>query len=259
VRWLLLLLVLPQDSPSKLTVVTYNVLADSKTADARCPALFKILKEADADIIALQEVEEWYAARLKKEEWVKPYHWALPDGKLDPGGQLILSKQKITKVKSKVLPGEQKRTVLIAWLESGLAVATTHLESRLEDGPTRAKQLKALFQLLQNDTEAIFLGDFNFGDGEKPDTDALDKNYVDLWTSLHPKEPGFTWNIEESDMAKAGCFKGEKSRRIDRVLLRSENYKPSAIKIVGDKPLKEGDKSLFASDHFGLVGVVERK
>ncbi len=260
-RWgLLLLILLPQDEkPRKLTFVTYNVLADASTADQRCPALFKILKEADADVIALQEVEEWFAARLKKEDWIKPYSWALPQGRLDPGGQLILTKQKMTKVWLRLLDGPQKRTALFATLAGGLTVATTHMESRLEDGKVRAKQLKELFQQLQNFTEAVVLGDFNFGDGEKPDSDALDSNYVDCWTTLKPKEPGFTWNIEESDMAKKGSFKGEKSRRIDRILLRSANYKPSSVAIVGDKPLKEGDKSLFPSDHYGLVGTLEPK
>ena len=255
---LLIVLLLSQESPKQLTVATYNVLADEKTADARCPAIFKILKETDADVIALQEVEEWFLKRLLKEDWARPYHLALPDGKLDRGGQLILSKQKITRSKVKTLPGEQQRTVLVTWLESGLAVATTHMESPLEAGAIRAKQLKAIFQLLQNDTEALFLGDLNFGDGEKPDSAELDKNYSDLWTALHPKEPGFTWNIEESEMAKRGSFKGEKSRRIDRILLRSAAWKPASITIIGDKPLKEGDKGLFPSDHFGLVGTITR-
>jgi endonuclease/exonuclease/phosphatase family metal-dependent hydrolase len=255
---LMLALLFTQDEPKKLTVATYNVLADEKTADARCPALFKILKDSEADLIALQEVEEWFLKRLVKEEWAKPYHLALPDGKLDRGGQLILSKRKITRTKVKTLPGEQQRTVLVAWLEGGLAVATTHMESPLEEGAIRAKQLKAIFQVLQNDTEAILLGDLNFGDGEKPDSAELDKNYADLWTTLHPKDPGYTWNIEESGMAKKGSFKGEASRRIDRILLRSSTWKAGSIRIVGDKPLKEGDKSLFPSDHFGLVGTLVR-
>jgi hypothetical protein len=60
-------------------------------------------------------------------------------------------------------------------------------------------------------------------------------------------------------MAKSGSFPGEKSRRIDRILLRSAVWKPGSIRILGDAPVMPGDRSLFPSDHFGLVGSVVPK
>jgi endonuclease/exonuclease/phosphatase family metal-dependent hydrolase len=251
-------------SPRTLTFVTYNVLADPvRTAD-RIPPLFALLRNADADVIALQEAAGWFLKDLMKQDWVRENYQvkARKDDPVNPGGQFILSRVPILDVGWKTLPGTQRRTVLTATLDVGgrrMIVATTHMESRLEDGPVRAKQLDAIFPLLRNADDAIFLGDFNFGDGEEPDTSHLDKAFIDLWLTLKHGMPGFTWNIETSDMARKGSFPGEKSRRIDRILLRSALWQPKSIRIIGDQPVKPGDKTLFPSDHFGLVGTIERK
>lgn len=50
-----------------------------------------------------------------------------------------------------------------------------------------------------------------------------------------------------------------KSRRLDRILIRSSLWKPASVRIVGDQPVTPGDKSLFPSDHFGLTGTVTRE
>lgn len=255
----------PPVEKRELALLTYNVLADPVSAKRRIPPLLKLLDESDADIIALQEVAPWFMKMLLAEKWVseKGYHFT-KDGQriLMPGGQLIMSKHKIEKATWRILPGRQRRTVLVATLRINgrrMDVATTHMESYLEDGPTRAKQLDAIFPLLKDADDAVFLGDFNFGDGEKPDTDHLDKNYTDMWLALKAKKPGFTWNIETSDMARKGSFPGEKSRRIDRILLRSKGWTPKAIEIIGDQPVAPGNKNLFPSDHFGLIGTLVKK
>jgi endonuclease/exonuclease/phosphatase family metal-dependent hydrolase len=198
-------------------------------------------------------------AYLAKEPWAKAYQ--LP--KIAPenaGGQLILSKAPIESASVHKLTGPQGRTVLIVTIRIGgrkVDIATTHLESPLADGPIRAKQIDSILPRLRSADDAVFLGDLNFGDGE-PEEKNLDAAYVDLWKNLKPREPGFTWNIETSDMAKKGSFPGEKSRRLDRILIRSTVWKPKEIRIIGDEPLTSGKKDLFPSDHFGLVGVLSR-
>jgi hypothetical protein len=64
-----------------MRVVTYNVLADEVHVRERVPELFRILRESGADIIALQEVSPWFAARLLREEWVAGYQRAMQDGR----------------------------------------------------------------------------------------------------------------------------------------------------------------------------------
>jgi len=251
----------PPAMKNRLAICTYNVLADPVALPRRLGPLMTLLSQTNADIIALQEVAPWFLAVLRDEVWAGDYQWTTIDGgTAAPGGQFILSKLPVDNFVFKVLPGRQMRTVLIAHIRDGdrdLAVATAHMESYLEDGPTRAKQLDVIFGLLAPADEAIFLGDLNFGDGEEPETSHLPPQYRDLWAELHRGNPGFTWNIEESGMAKAGSFPGEPSRRLDRVLYRSKHWRPTEIRVIGNEPLT-ADRRLFPSDHFGLVGVLER-
>ena len=250
-------------APDRLTVVTCNILAEEIPSARRQAALLNLLEESGADVIALQEVGRSWRDALLGAAWVKAsYGWTREGASpLVPNGNFILSRHPIRKASSATLPGRQGRTGLKAVIDVGgreLAVATTHMESRLEDGPVRAKQLDALFRLLRDAEDAVLLGDLNFGDGEEPETTHLEKAYADLWLSLRPGEAGFTWNIEASEMARKGSFPGERSRRLDRILVRSTAWKPKAVRIIGDQPVTPGDRKLFPSDHFGVVGVIER-
>lgn len=245
-------------------MVTYNVLADPVAVDARIPALFRVLHAARPDVLALQEVAQWFLPWLRDTRWLADWHVAELDGApARPNGQMLLARHPIADVRAQRLSGAQGRTVLIADLDVAgrkVTVATTHMESPLEDGATRARQLDEIFAALAaNGADATVLcGDLNFGDGERPDSDHLDPDFVDAWTELRAGEPGFTWNIEVSEMARRGSFVGEPSRRLDRVLLRSQTWRPASIAIVGDAPVVPGDATLFPSDHFGLVAELVR-
>ncbi len=240
----------PPPRPS-LRVLTYNVLADADGFEERVGALSRVIEQADADVIALQEVSPPIRRRLLEYRWAR--------GRVEtetPGGQWLLFRGELDRVWFRVLPGPQRRTVLVADVRLGgteIRVATTHMESFLEDGPIRAAQLDAIFEEVGDAPEAIVLGDFNFGDGEQPESGRLPSDFIDPWLALHPGDPGYTWNIERSEMARESSFVGEPSRRIDRVLLRSSRWSPADIEIVGDWPVHPGRRDLFPSDHFGLV------
>ena len=170
-------------TPTELRILTYNVLADPVHVETRLPALFQILREADADIIVLQEFTAWMAERLLREPWTAAYHRPLRDGKTVIAHEyLLLSRYPVVDFISQPLPGPQHRILFLATLDiAGVktAVATCHLESLLEDGPIRAQQLDLYFAKLAAFDEAFFAGDFNFGDGERPDTDHLPASYQD--------------------------------------------------------------------------------
>ncbi len=244
----------------QLKVLTYNVLADRGGAQRRLPALLKVLEDADADVLALQEVTDWFREVLAGQPGVEKKYGKVAAGAVSPNGQLILARFPAEKSFSRPLPGRQGRDAAVAvFLVNGrrLAVATTHLESPLEAGETRARQLAAVFSLLEDADDAILLGDLNFAEGGQPETARLDPRFADLWPSLKPGDPGFTWDVEKSEMARQGSFPGEKSGRIDRILVRSGRWAPKSVRIVGDAPIVPGDRSLFPSDHFGVEGVLE--
>jgi endonuclease/exonuclease/phosphatase family metal-dependent hydrolase len=126
------------------------------------------------------------------------------------------------------------------------------MESYLEDGPVQAVQLDRMFARLRGAEHALLLGDLNFGDGE-PESSHLEAGYEDRWIALHPGLPGYTWDIDRSDLARDSSFRGEPSRRLDRVLLRSSVWRGGAVTILGDRPVHPGKTDLFPSDHFGLL------
>ncbi|TAL34880.1 MAG: hypothetical protein EPN97_07825 [Alphaproteobacteria bacterium] len=250
----------PTPGDKTVTFVTYNVLVDNVAIDKRAPVIFRLLQESQADIIALQEVGDWFVDLMRKENWARGYYWVNTDT-MNCGGNVILSKFPVDASGCLTLPGRQARTALLATLKLAgrkFTVATSHMESPLESGGIRGRQLDIIFEHLAHAQDAVMLGDLNFGDGEGEDK-KIPADYTDLWKALKPGDPGYTWNIEKSDMARDSCFPGEPSRRLDRILVRSEVWKPKETRIIGDAPVIAGRKDLFPSDHFGLVGMVTRE
>lgn len=268
--WLIvILIVLPEHAWSqgaqpagKLTLLTYNVLADPVHYQKRIPALLDILEKSDADIIALQEVDTWFANVLFDQKWVNKYH-ILRDrhGKILLADEyIILSKHPISAHYHENLPGKYRRTLFaVKTVINGkdVIIGTCHLESPLNAGEVRARQLERFFTHLNATDESIFLGDFNFGDGEQPETESLDPQFEDVWLTLRPHDPGYTWNREISDMADQGSFPNEPSRRIDRILVKSAGWKPTAVMILGNEAVSADTPNVFPSDHFGLLATLE--
>lgn len=248
-------------STHQLTLVTYNVLADQSLADHRVPALLAILQATDADIIALQEVTPWFLKALVSQPWTRGYHRTPSRAGGVPGGLLLLSRFPITRTLVASLPGRQGRKALLADLRvdgTTLAVLTCHLESPLQASKTRAAQLAVIWPLLQHAPDAVLLGDLNFGDKVQPESKQLPKTYRDLWSALRKNAPGYTWDNERSAMAKDGAFPGEQSRRLDRILWRSKQWRPHTVRIIGTRPVAPDKPGVFPSDHFGLLGVLQR-
>jgi uncharacterized membrane protein YfcA/endonuclease/exonuclease/phosphatase family metal-dependent hydrolase len=261
-------------SGNQLRVVTYNVLADQGQGQLRTPALMKLLAASRAEIIGLQEVTPQFASKLHSQKWFKQYHCTLKtEDSYVPGGLLILSRLPIEKQSYHQLTSAQGRGVLLAGIKlSGrsICIAVVHLESPLARGPQRRKQLQEVFAHLRaaKSDDAILLGDFNFGQGS-PEEATIPESFKDLWLATHQrptskKTPalvpaGFTWNIEKNPMARTGSFPGEFSRRLDRILLRSDYWHSRSSRIIGDQPINAKNPQLFPSDHFGLRIVLSNR
>jgi endonuclease/exonuclease/phosphatase family metal-dependent hydrolase len=257
---LLLCLLLPGPllaADGSITCLTWNALADTARKEIRIPALFSAISAADADIVALQEVTPWFYADLEAAGFFTHYRPAPGDETSPaPGGLLIAVKGRIKASHRERLPGRGRELLVVQAEVRGheWGIATCHLDSYLEDGPIRAQQLDIFFAALQAHEHALLLGDFNFGDGEEPETGHLDPAFVDVWTALLPHQPGFTWDIERSVMAREGSFVGEPSRRLDRILVKSPTFRARGVNIIGMTALTAD--GLFPSDHFGLTAAL---
>ena len=247
-----------EDTPREVIVVSWNVLADADERDRRLPVLLKNLRDAGADVIAVQETTTWFATALMSEPWAKDFKRALvkmgDDAQAFPGGLAVFTKLPVVRSQVLALPTAMRRHGMVVELMSALgplSFGVIHLDSYLEDGPMRGQQLRAMGTALQGREHAVLLGDFNFGDGAL-ESAQLPAGFADAWLQLHPGKPGFTWDIERSPMAKRGSFPNEPSRRLDRVLMHSAKWHATAMTILGNEAVPETNGHVFPSDHFGV-------
>ena len=259
----ILLLVLACALPASLSgatptrILTLNVLADPVSKTERVRAIHEIAKAESPDIVCFQETAPWFVSELQKSGFFAKYEVLQKDGAyVIPGGLMVAVRSgfgKLADASFAPLPSRLGRYFMIQEIRIegvGLvAVATTHLESFLEDAELRRRQMDLIFGKLAGYDRVIFAADFNFGDDGKAELSAVPQGYADSWKAVNAKDPGLTWNIEKSPMAKAGSFPNEISRRLDHVYIKGE-HKVGDAKIVGDKEISPG---LFPSDHFGVL------
>ncbi len=242
-------------SGSGLSCLTWNVWFDDYAFEDRAQSLLWELREQSSDLIALQEVTPRLLAMLAKSPWVRSEYILSehePDA-MESYGCLLLSRSAPRTIRRYPLPSKMKRYAVIEEFdtpEGTLSVATVHLESMKFLNSVRGEQLQALFAELERFSEVILMGDFNFCSSWVQENDRLDGRYLDLWSELHPGEPGYTEDTAVNSMRLARKKK-EKQVRFDRILLRDDRgkWRPQRLDLLGCQEL---GPELFISDHFGL-------
>lgn len=245
----------PQPSKS-LTLLTYNIAMSAPRQAERTPVILELLKQSNADVIALQEASIEFIVALSEQPWFKDTYslTKLKDTDSAVRGVIVCTKLPIEKWEYRVLPGPQQRAAVLihtTYLGKKMFIATTHLESPLNASKIRAEQLKLLMQRLNEAEEAILLADLNFGDDAPHEAVFIIPAYVDAWRVLHPSSSGFTFDLDQNPEARTAAFIGETSRRLDRILVRSNRLKPKTAELIG---MRTGN-AVPPSDHFGVLAV----
>ncbi|MFC3578497.1 poly(A) polymerase [Streptomyces yaanensis] len=238
-------------------VLTWNTLWDRYDADRidsarRRPLLLRALRDADVDVIALQEVEAELLALLLREPWVRA-DWTLgtdPRGRdVDECGLLLLSRLPVREAAHHELGPHKAVTALV--VEAGtrpLVVAATHLSSdHSENGAGRrdAELTRVAEGLASLDADLLLLGDFNDGG----DTPQLTLGMRDAWSETHgAHDTTPTFDPGTNPLAAVASLTGRASR-LDRVLLRGDGLRVRRAALYGDEPTAEG---LYISDHYGV-------
>ncbi|MFF4622911.1 poly(A) polymerase [Nonomuraea jabiensis] len=243
-----------------LRVLTWNTLWDRYDGDRldtarRRPLLLAALEAADADVIALQEVEPALLSMLLAAPWVRagytlgtdPYG---PD--VDDSGLLLLSRLPVREAARHQLgPHKSVAAIAVDTATGVLVVAATHLTSdHSGDGAARRRaELARIAEGLAGvDGDVILLGDFNDG----TDTPASALGLRDAWTQAHGPDQTPTFDPDANPLAALSSLSGRASR-LDRILLRGRPRVISAA-LRGDAPTPEG---LYISDHYGVEAVLD--
>ncbi|MCF3179895.1 DUF504 domain-containing protein [Streptomyces polychromogenes] len=252
--------------PTRVRLLTWNTLWDRYDAPRiatarRRPMLLAELAAADADVIALQEVEPALLALLLAEPWVRAGYTlgTDPDGAdVADSGLLVLSRLPVREAGLHLLGRHKAVTAVTVDTAGGpLAVAATHLSSdHSENGAGRREaELARLAEGLGGiDGGLALLGDFNDGrTGAEGPAAAL--GLRDAWSEVHgPSDDTPTFDPRVNPLAAIASLTG-RAGRIDRILLSSgagARVREAALR--GASPAPDG---LFVSDHFGVEATVE--
>ncbi|KJS61482.1 RNA repair domain-containing protein [Streptomyces rubellomurinus] len=245
----------------RLRVVTWNTLWDRYDAPLiatarRRPLLLAALAAADADVIALQEVEPALVDGLLAASWVRDGYTL----HLDPGGPdiaeyglLLLSRLPVLAAGRHVLgPHKAVAAVTVRTAAAPLTVAAVHLSSdHSPEGPARRQaelaRLAEGFAALEG--ELLVLGDFNDA-RSGPAGPAAALGLRDAWTQARgPADDTPTFDPVGNPLAAVSSLTG-RAGRLDRVLLRAERARATAAHLLGDRPTADG---LHPSDHYGVA------
>ncbi|MET8626833.1 RNA repair domain-containing protein [Kitasatospora sp. NPDC004669] len=244
-----------------LRVITWNTLWDRYDADRidtarRRPLLLAALEAADADVIALQEVEPALVALLLAAPWVRDGYTLGTDPSgpdVADHGLLLLSRLPALEAGWRRLgPHKAVIAVTLRTADVPLTVAAVHLTSdHSTDGPARrqAELAELAVGLGGVEGELLLLGDFNDG-RSGPAGPAAALGLRDAWSQVHgPADDTPTFDPTVNPLAAVSSLTG-RAGRLDRVLLRSDRARATAAALLGDHPTEDG---LHPSDHYGVA------
>jgi poly(A) polymerase len=268
--------------PSTLTLLTYNVLFDlyegeKLYTEKRISLLCELLQKSSADIIALQEVTPAFWQKLLKEGWVLQDYFVSESSScatLQPYGQVLLSRYPL---QYRIRALSEHKKILYGRLnienQYRLVFATLHLTSNRSEhaGVRRKEELGVLFQDLYDQSleskeveafDAILLGDFNSNDLSLKQIQK-EQGFTDIWETLYPEDPGYTFNPEMNPLARLMSLTGE-AQRLDQFwykrfcqIASTPDLEVIDISLIGKKPFisENQSSSWWPSDHFGLCSL----
>ncbi|MDX2390507.1 RNA repair domain-containing protein [Streptomyces sp. DK15] len=252
-------------APERVRLLTWNTLWDRYDAPListalRRPLLLADLAAADADVIALQEVEPALLKLVLAAPWVRDGYVLGTDpygGDVSGCGLLLLSRLPVREAGLHMLRRHKGVAAITVDTAVGpLVVAATHLTSdHTENGAGRREE--ELARIAEGtaglDADLALLGDFNDGrSGARGPAAAL--GLRDAWTEAHGADDDTpTFDPVGNPLAAVGSLTGRPGR-LDRILLRSAAARVRAAGLRGDSLAPEG---LFISDHYGVEATLE--
>eukprot|EP00891_Asterochloris_glomerata_P002045 jgi/Astpho2/2045/Aster-x1032 len=261
----------PQPEPGRpFSLLTYNVWFEDLELPARMHAIGELMQTHWPDIICLQEVTPAIHSLLSAQSWWGRYEAsACKDNYFTTllykrsCGELVAGEQEMSFSNS--VMGRGLRQVGLKIGPHTLRVATSHLESPIPRRPMcqeRQQQCTQALKELDQHSNAILAGDLNWDDKAQGLLALPSTIWQDVWLELQAGNDGFTYDGRANPMLANNLRK-----RVDRVLCKLADWRPSSITMLGTKAInpplhyRKGNKQLpiAPSDHFALLVQFEPK
>lgn len=256
-----------------IKIISYNIwgaLKDMNSPlfafDMRAKAVSDILETENADIICLQEVSKIWIEYLLDQKWLQnKYYCTEKDGErvnIKFGlSNVIFSKFPLANITEYGLISMQMDMALyVEILVNGqnISLVTSQLHSQSEFREFRIMQLLTIFGIILKDKEqAIFVGDYNFGDDiyKWKENQYIDKSFQDAYRNLYPdasKNQGYTEDTNINIM-RYMIKKSNKQERFDKLMYKGVNIKPTSFEILGKNQIGSVENiAIWPSDHFAI-------
>jgi endonuclease/exonuclease/phosphatase family metal-dependent hydrolase len=261
-------------------VLTFNLLTvRSASGERRHAVARELVRAADADLVALQEVTRRpdfdQAADLLGPDYTI---LDVPGGDPTYGGECLASRLPVGRSWVLDLPiGEHEGRTMRAGALAVEVVAPppvgpllcVHHKGTYELDLERIRERQALatarfVEEIAADRPAVLLGDFNAGPEAasvrfltgRQSLDGCSVHYEDAWRAAHPDDPGHTFS-PRNPLVGAGQMPLERGRRIDYILVRSGPHGPPLDVATCDVVFDRAVDGVWASDHFGLLAELQ--
>jgi len=242
-----------------LTVVTLNLWHDQHDWPSRLKVILAEMRRIEPDVICLQEVLQKPNLRNQAETLGDSLgchvQFASVDGPERPKryGNAILTPHRVLLGEERNLsPADDYRAVAhvrFRWRGRAIDAYATHLHHTPEGGAIRATQIRHLLAWVDSTRgrgPLLLAGDFNCELGS-PEMDLVTARYTDVFHAVHP----------DASRAEAATYNprfGIDPGAIDHIFVETgvrKGLKPVACEAILNTV---GPDSVWASDHFGVVG-----
>lgn len=253
----------PREIDPRLRVLTWNIWWQFGDWRRRALAITDAVAATNADVIAVQEV--WAQGDTDQARELGAsigfHHVYAPWRDLDGVGfgNAVLSRWPISGhevLTYSVAEAGLHRLAVRADIEGPhgeIQVFSTHLNWGFDDGARRVAQVGELLEFVARshrpNSLQLVCGDFNARPASNEMKLMAGTDLVDVWSLLHPGEPGWTW--EQSNPHVEDHM--EPDRRIDYVFARraAPNGRGDPIEVSLLRPDPQDEYP--ASDHHGVV------
>lgn len=236
-------------SKAAIKIVTFNIWHDAGDWATRRTLIADVLRKADPDIIAFQEILQDSGKNLPNQaetfaQMLTGYsvHFmsTSPEGAANRYGNAILSRLPVVDVATKKLePLNDYRTAIRVRVRLGarlVDIVNTHLAHQADAGPVRAQQIGDMLAWLPTDNVPLVIaGDFNAPLTEPALATVMDRGLE----SALPAGAAATTLVTS---------RGHSARVIDHIFFERGRFVVADAHIIADQPV-DGE---YPSDHFGV-------